>query len=840
MLKNFTSDDEQVDITAVRKAFDAKIEDIGGKIDKLSTEDIQAAFRKDFVDKMYMKSLENAYIESLEKLVSSPHNFDNLIKPNNSKPLSDLAAEINELRGRKEIDYSNPGNMMSRTFMSGLRQAFVSGKYAIGIAAVGQTGHAQRQRTLTYIDVDNMDNVPEDDKQPLGNDPESVLYAKDTNINFQEYNSMDVNGINRPVISMINSKSTDPDTKLISDVNGMFIDGYVDISKGPWIMELGATPNVASTWLFLIDLGVPIKTIAYFMNQPIIVDYLETIQNKGYNWLFIEDILQDTLDKYKPTKEQLVTKIPSESSLRKTVPSNAATMHKANNDELLSQQQYMLKEFIKYAKMASHMFLVTQGSNFDTANLNDPRLIFKKKQQYEKGKNTIISSIDNIVNNSFIGDLKEIMYDVDNSMSTILLSGKENVKEVMEPVLMPFVEKDDRTFTKISQKADMDLFDWAMQNYGRGESQIPYNEVIAQTLLQDENEMSVAKEIIEFRNEVLRDPDHPLNGNIVIRSLQLEAGISETKPDNLTLTAKDGKSYNQDIVIAGFNEIKENVKGDPRNIYRKLVRLALIQSGLTNSPISFAQLLPYKDFKEIYNAPLSLLEDLPNLEDFRKLDVLQRNNWSNSDIVTPLKATLIFKKDGSGMTNINESKVAGSLRQAIYDGQIPKVMEVRTGGALDRQDFVLYSVEDAISKEKKAEARKKGDYSYIKKYLMKKVYYSDENGDLKPLTIEFLDSKGVVQKKYLFKAMNAWGDSFRAQEFYDTARPSVLDNGIEKVLNEVDDEVIVKILGRLPKVTPKETFASLQAKQEVTATSSTSGTNSPNGKPGINQTGKCE
>jgi hypothetical protein len=45
-------------------------------------------------------------------------------------------------------------------------------------------------------------------------------------------------------------------------INGMFIDGYVDIAKGPWIMELGANPNVAPTWLFLVKIGVPIKEVA--------------------------------------------------------------------------------------------------------------------------------------------------------------------------------------------------------------------------------------------------------------------------------------------------------------------------------------------------------------------------------------------------------------------------------------------------------------------------------------------------------------------------------------------------------------------------------------------------
>ena len=65
--------------------------------------------------------------------------------------------------------------------------------------------------------------------------------------------------------------------------------------------------------------------------------------------------------------------------------------------------------------MANHMFQVTQGSNFDTATINDPYLITKKRVQLEKAQKTIFSSVndkgdlipavDAILKNSFIGPL---------------------------------------------------------------------------------------------------------------------------------------------------------------------------------------------------------------------------------------------------------------------------------------------------------------------------------------------------------------------------------------------------------------------------------------------------
>ena len=82
----------------------------------------------------------------------------------------------------------------------------------------------------------------------------------------------------------------------------------------------------------------------------------------------------------------------------------------------LRQQRYILDEFLKYTMMANHMFQVRQGSNFDTATINDPYLITKKRVQLEKAQKTIFSSVndkgdlipaavDAILKNSFIGPL---------------------------------------------------------------------------------------------------------------------------------------------------------------------------------------------------------------------------------------------------------------------------------------------------------------------------------------------------------------------------------------------------------------------------------------------------
>jgi hypothetical protein len=784
----------------------------GDKEKKLNERLFSESLKEEYVDSMYKKSLENAYIQSLENLIANPLNYDNLVKPNDATPLKNLSIDIQREMGYEKADFGNVGNMLSRTFMSSLRQSFVGGKAALGIAAQGQTGHAQRQRSVTYIDVDRLegDLIDEQDKIILGYNSDSSIFAKDTDINFQEYNSAIVNGKRRPMLSWIKNKAGE----YISDINGMFIDGYVDISKGDWIIKLGATTNVASTWLFLIDLGVPIDTVAYFMNQPIIKDYLRGIENKGYSWLYIDDMIEDKLDAYSPSVEftkqgTSIKGIPSETDLYKMLKYNNAAPKSSMSDLQKLQQQYMLKEFLKYSKMASHMFKVSQASNYDTANINDPYLVFKKMIQLINSRKTIISSVDDIISGSFVKELKDKIFDYRDAFSEILMSDRGNVRQVLQNVLEQYTDMNDRDFVKLSQKTVNDLFDWAVQTNSN------VNTKIATVLLGSETEKSAAEQIIDYRDSILGNPvkgiapkpEHKLFNNIILNSLSIDQndkqGGKKNAPINLILDNRDNKVFDQNLTIYGFNELRETLREeDNLKLYGKLTRLALLQSGLTNSPIAFTNLLPYNDFKGLYNETLSILEKLPNLAQFQELDVFQRTNWNNSDVATYKRETIkkMPKKKGDGFYMFKpDTKLVDSLTTAVNNKTVPKLIGLSPMSEAGRNDFVVFTYEDVISSQQRILRRKNGDTQHQHKVLMKKVYTRDANDKIIPLT-QVTESNGRVYTKYIYKAINAWGDSFRAQEFYTTNQQSVLDNGFDKV-NEVEDDVIVDIYkGNAPEV----------------------------------------
>jgi hypothetical protein len=203
----------------------------------------------------------------------------------------------------------------------------------------------------------------------------------------------------------------------------------------------------------------------------------------------------------------------------------------------------------------------------------------------------------------------------------------------------------------------------------------------------------------------------------------------------------------------------------------------VLQSGLSTSPISFTNLIPYEDFSDIYSKVLSRLEELPNMENFYNLGVFQRNNWNNDDVV-PTKAAI---KTFMGIYNPAMKYLPKNVKSEISQGNIPQVLSVSTLSPEGKSEYIVYTWKEIPKGMKESTMREEGDFSFLKKGLFKKVY------DIRDL--EYIHSTND-REYFIYKAVNAWGDGFRAQEFYDEAHESVIENGFIKVDEVVDSAII--------------------------------------------------
>jgi hypothetical protein len=742
-------------------------EDARQKLQKtILKEDLEGIFKLDqefsevfdvSYEALYKKSLENAYIESLEKLTSHPLNFKQLITPNSAEELKSISKKITKKLGATPFESAAIGNILDRGFMSSLRHAFVTGKYAIGIAAVAQTNHSLNQRQPTFVDTRLMSRLSERDRPWVG----------DGKLKFEQFNKIKIGGELFTSLSGI----TNAAGKYISDIIGQFIDGYVDISKGPWIMELGASPNVAGTFLFLAKAGVPADTMSYFMNQPIVRDYLRSLENAGQSYLFIDDNVDEVKKKYSVDKSQVdkITKIPSTTKLFENIGKTEFSPQEK------AEQQFILNEFLKYSKLAEQLLIVQQGTNYDTSVLNDPLLVFKKNELYKRAvSSSIISSAEELMKNSFMGTLRNFMNRSRNAAAQFLVSDRGRVRATLEDVLAPYIMMNDRDFLIVARKAVSSFFDWAVQVTD------DRNSFIESLLLSDNN---AASQVLAFKNEIAQDEKHPLHNNYIIGKNGILQTITPNKAggvNNISIKNKDNKSYDQDQVISSFRELRDYLNTmNNTQLYKKIVGVSILQSGLSTTPYSFTSLLPYEDFVEIYNDAIYKLEMNSELDvnKFYELGVFQRNNWADDDVVPQQKAKFSgYDIYGYPLYNMNMNFSGFTPAQkAINAGEVPKLLKLSTLSNAGRMDFVSYSWERVPEGKSKQQMRREGDFSYLKKGLFKKVYYDKER--TKPVIIT--SKKGY--NSYVYQMVNAWGDSFRANEFYDAPKESVIDNGYEKV-----------------------------------------------------------
>jgi hypothetical protein len=388
------------------------------------------------------------------------------------------------------------------------------------------------------------------------------------------------------------------------------------------------------------------------------------------------------------------------------------------------------------------------------------------------------------------------------------------VRNVLENVLLPYVDMNDREFVKIARKAVSDLFDWAVQT----DPTKKLNMTIADILIKDGG---AAEELQELFDTIKTSKKHPLKNNYVVQTL-----IHETRGEvnNMKLKNRDNKVYDQNQVIYGFAELRNFLNGENKlDLYKRLVAMSILQSGLSTSPISFTQLLPYEDFKDEYNKILAKLNTISNLEDFYKLGVFQRNNWNDDDLVPYVKAALIDVPDYIlGMRKVYNPAMEflpKAVKEARDSGKIPQVVTLSTLSSSANQEYIVYSWEKSMEelltkkemalpskqrsklfKEKKKEMKKKGDFSYIQKGLFKKVKESD-NEESDPLLHFYTNSKGETKQYFVYKMINAWGNSFSANEFYATGRKSVIDNRFLKTKETSDGPIIDAFLRKETKKT---------------------------------------
>jgi hypothetical protein len=765
-------------------------ERLAAELDKLSDATLQAELKDKYVRDMYKKSLENEYYDSLTKLLTLPENFERLISPIGDAGLKDLASKLDKLRGYDESTIKN--RMLDRNYLTKLRHAFVTAKRWVGIAAVNITNHSLTQKISAYIDPSKFELVNEVDRKILGDGKVAL-----------PHNTVNVNGEERISLSSILDKAG----KYISGKLSGYATAFVDVAKDPYILKIIGSDLAVGTFMYLERIGVPIETTAMFMNQPIIKEYLTYLDNTGARGLFNQKNIDAVKSKFVTTG----TLINSAGVSVDTLEDNISEYYSKGelSEPKNAEQHVILNEFLKYAKMAEYLFNFGQAINYDTTKFRSGDALFKKETRTEVAEDiNIISSVNELLDASFIGKQAELIASSMEAMGEIFKLEKDEFRVITNSILKSFAKDqylsaDD--YDRIANKLKASLLDYIIQTKSGLNGEIKALLVDAGT--------SVASQLAEAKR------NNP--GLTILNDLQVVSSDRVDGAKSIKLLANNKDAYDENLYTGYMRELRDNPS--TTELYNNIVKLSILQ-GTYQTGISIKNIIPIEDYSKIIAPIIAPLVSNDSLLSFAQ-GAFQRNNWKDDKIFGKVKPKFFLAQETPIAVDIYDNDIYQYFSPAFpniknlgiksTDRKILLLSE-RYNAASLKYDFVKVPrvVEDSftgtrvnmtngenVTNSMFAIKKSKGDLSLKDIYGYQKVKYADGS----PVIV--YDDKGVGS--HVYKLVNLYGDGQLASEYYENNIPSVLNNGTVKIANEITDEEIIAHYGgqTQPKVVPLQSMA---------------------------------
>lgn len=749
------------------------------ELDRLNDANLNAELRQSYINTMYKKSLENEYYDSLEELLTLEENFNKLISPVDDAGLEKMSEVLDSARGYNES--SVKGRLINRNYMTNLRHAFITGKRWVGIAAVNITNLSLRQKSKVYLNPAKLSSLSTQERKFV-QDLSIVLPHNKVNIEGQQY------------VSLSGTKTSD-DSQFISERLSGYATAFVDIANKPFITKIIKSDIVVSTFMFLESIGTG-NTGIYFLNQPIIEKYLEYLDGIGSKSVMGKDNLAYIRSMFPTTQKAIEDVNISVESLLGNISEYA---EKGKFDQIKNaEQQLILNEFIKYKILADQLFSYTQAINYDTTKFGSSDLYFKKQLATIAASNfNLISNVDNVLKNTFIGKQSDLLGKSFNAFGAIMKTEDPKIKAYMIDTLKKYASRkymsaDD--YMKIANLINNSFIDYIVQNdrtyYNLIKPELVDSATAVVTKLEQAKQKYPSIKLLQDLVPVLSNRE---NG---AKSIQLKANVKD--------------AYSENLYVGMMRELRDIP--ELNSLYNDIINVAILQ-GTAQSAISIRNIIPVEDYAAKIAPIINNLQPNINLESFSN-GMFERNNFNNKDVFmdyTPFANPSQREADEILNPNTGETEILyyipafkqtkGSQKGLLvlndkYNSfqlssdfiKVPKVITARDGSKVN------IATRSEVTARDYALMKQKGSQDLYDAYYYKKVYTTnmDEFGNLLPLVVPTIDKKtGDVLYNYYYKQVNVYGDGNRAVEFNTNFTPSVIDNGSITIQEELTDSEIV-------------------------------------------------
>jgi hypothetical protein len=460
-----------------------------------------------------------------------------------------------------------------------------------------------------------------------------------------------------------------------------------------------------------------------------------------------------------------------------------------------AEQQKIFDEFLKYAKMAEFSFKLTQATNYDTTKFKSGDTLFKKQTRTDAAREmNIFSSVDKILDNTFIGEQAYLLDRSAESLGEILKLEQDEFTIITNSVLKSYAENEylsaDKS-EKIANKLKASFLDYIIQ------IKSGINTEIKELLV--EKGKSVADKLAAAKK------DHP--EVTILKDLKVESSDRADGAKTIKLAANIKEAYDENYYTGLMREMRDNPA--TKDLYYDIVNLSLLQ-GTYQSAVSIKNIIPIEDFSDSIAPIISTLVADTDVQAFSE-GWFQRNNWKDSDIWKTMSPRFFPQNEGIPIgedaygnevylytsipyfPNIKDFDIKSSDRRILTLSETFNFLQVNADYILvprvikQGDDQIDMKTGQTITPSMFAQRKAKGDLSLKEVFGYKKVKF--DNGE--PLTFTAINYKGDTEVKHVYKLINLYGDGQLASEYYLDFQPSVLDNGTVKIANEITDADII-------------------------------------------------
>jgi hypothetical protein len=356
------------------------------------------------------------------------------------------------------------------------------------------------------------------------------------------------------------------------------------------------------------------------MKQPIITKYLKelSVNKSSYNknGLSNKEIINDIKFEYKKalTKSLKIDVKEVDEYIKNTAINFSKEeqlsqfLNKENqNSDLYNQTQLqVLDDFLRYKEQGQLLSDAMRATNIDTAGIGQNLGSVQSKQDLIQKvvDSGFFNGMQDIFDRTFIGAMN-VNSLVDKMYSPLYYTQspeiKANTNKLVDDIKKTSFPFSSETETKLRKLIENDFINYVIQNYGYKDVKTLQNRLFHLD--------SVAKRLIKAKeNPNLKD-------NLLIQELYPLIGQVNKNVDNIKIFAKRYDTYTADLLTESFRELGEMDDVNAKQLYKDLMDLGIIQSGLNNSPITYLGLIPYEYYNELAKKAFQTFNKLENKQE---------------------------------------------------------------------------------------------------------------------------------------------------------------------------------------------------------------------------------